>query len=126
MESTIVLLLFLILLIGVMDISQVLFFHHFLQQRAWAGARYATVHTYDAAAIKNVVAYNSSTAGNAGLFGLTPAMVSVNLYEAGTPNARIEVDITTFHVRFISPWLLQDWTPVFRAVLPVESAGAAT
>jgi hypothetical protein len=53
-------------------------------------------------------------------------MVTVNLYELGTPNARVEVDITTFHVQFISPWLIRDWTPQFRAVMPVESAGGAT
>jgi hypothetical protein len=126
LESCVILLLFLGLLIGVADISQVMFFHHFLQQRVRAGARYAVVNVYDAAAIRNVVVYNSKTAGTIGLFGLQPSMVSVNLYDAGTPEARVEVAISGFRMRFISPWLTGDFSPgPFRSVLPVESGGSA-
>jgi hypothetical protein len=72
------------------------------------------------------VVYNSKTAGTTGLFGLQPSMVSVNLYDAGTPDARVEVAISGFQMRFLSPWLMRDFSPgPFRAVLPVESGGAA-
>jgi hypothetical protein len=125
-ESAIVLLLFLVLLIGVLDFSQVLFFHHFLEMRVRAGVRYAVVHPYDPATIRNVVVYNSTTPGTAGLFGLATSMVSVNLLDAGTADSRVEVDITAFKMRFLSPWLMRDFTPgPFRAVMPVESLGAA-
>ena len=125
-ESAIVLLLFLILLIGVLDVSQILFFHHFLDERARAGVRFAVVHAFNPTTVQNVVVYNSLTSGSSGLFGLTPAMVSVNLYDSGTPNARVEVDISGFKMRFLSPWLARDFSPgPFRAVMPVESGGAA-
>jgi hypothetical protein len=125
-ESCIILLLFLTLMIAVMDVSQILFFHHFLQQRARAGARYAVVHPFDSSAIANMVVYNSATAGTTGLFGLTPSMVAVNLRDAGTANARVEVAITGFQMRFVTPGLMRDFTPgPFRAVMPVESLGAA-
>ena len=126
LESCIVTLLFLLMLICAADVSQVMFFHHFLQQRARAGARYAVVNAYDAASITNIVVYNSRTAGTVGLFGLSPSMVSVTLLDAGTAAARVEVAISGFQMHFLSPGLMRDFSPgPFRAVLPVESAGSA-
>ena len=128
-EGSIVLLLFMVIFVGILDMGQVLFFHHFLNERVRTGVRYAVVHAYDTAAIKNVVAYNSSVtppAGTSGLFGLTPSLVVVNRYDAGTSNDRIEVSVSAFTMHFVSPWLMRDFTPhPFRAVMPVESAGAA-
>ena len=128
-ESSIILVLFLVLLIGILDVGQVIFFHHVLTERVRAGARYAAVHRYDPGAIKNVVTYNSPTApanGGGGLFGILPSMVQVNLYDQGTTNARVEVSISAFTMHFVSPWLMRDFTPnAFSAVVPVESAGNA-
>jgi hypothetical protein len=121
-------LMFLVILIGVLDMGQILFFHQFLGERVRTGARYAVVHTYNATAIQNVVAYNTATPANgaAGLFGLTAQMVSVNRYDAGTLSDRVEVKVTGYNMRFLSPWLAGVFTPgPFRAVLPLEAAGAA-
>lgn len=125
-ESSIVLLLFLVILIGVLDFGQILFFHHFLADRVRAGARYAAVTNPDPAAVRNVVAYNTASpaTGTTGLFGLDPAAVEVTRYDAGTPSDRIEVKISTFRLRFLSPWLAGSFTPSFRAVMPMESGGA--
>jgi hypothetical protein len=127
-ESAIVLLLFLVMLIGILDVGQVLFFHCFLNERVRAGVRYAVVHGYNAPEIQNVVAYNSKAPpdGASGLFGLTPSMVQVNHYSSGTADERIEVSVSTFTMHFLSPWLMRDFTPgPFRAVMPIESAGTA-
>jgi hypothetical protein len=127
-ESAIVLLLFLVMFIGVLDLGQIFFFHHFLNDRVRTGARYAAVHVYDAERIRNVVVYNTAAPlpGAAGLFGLNPSMVSVGRYDAGTAADRVEVRVSAFRMRFISPWLMRDFTPgPFRAVMPVESAGVA-
>jgi hypothetical protein len=126
-ESAIVMLLFMVLFIGILDMGQVLFFHHFLNDRARAGVRYAIVHPYDPTAIKNVVAYNATAGdGSPGLFGLTPSMVDVTRYDAGTANDRIQVSISSFTMHFLSPWLMRSFTPgPFRAVMPLEGAGAA-
>jgi hypothetical protein len=127
-ESAIVMLLFLVILIGVLDAAQVLFFHQFLTDRVRSGARYAVVHAYSASAIRNVVVYNTASPepGMAGLFGLTPDMVHVNRYGAGTADDRVEAEIDGYGMRFLSPWLAGTFTPgPFRAVAPVESAGAA-
>ena len=127
-ESSVVLLLFLVILIGVLDAGQILFFHQFLTDRARSGARYAVVHAYNADAIANVVAYldASPAPGTRGLFGLTAAMVQVNRYDAGTAADRVSVKITGYEMRFLSPWLAGAFTPgPFQAVAPIESGGAA-
>ena len=127
-ESSIVLTLFLVILIGVLDAGQILFFHQFLTARVREGARWASVNTYEAAGIRNVVAYNSTTPapGAVGLFGLNTSMVQVNRYGAGTASDRVEVKISGYRLRFLSPWLAGVFTPgPFSAVAPVESAGVA-
>ena len=127
-ESSIILLVFLVILTGILDVGQVLFFHHVLTERVRAGARYAAVHAFDPGAIRNVVSYNSASAppGGGGLFGLDPSLVEVNRYDEGTAKARIEVSVSTFTLHFASPWLMRDFTPQpFRAVVPIESGGNA-
>jgi hypothetical protein len=127
-ESSIITVLFMVLFVGILDMGQVLFFHGFLNDRVRTAARYAIVHTYDPTAIKNIVAYNTSTPGdNAnGLFGLTPSMVQVNRYDPGTETERIEVLVQGYTMHFVSPWLMRTFSPgPFRAVMPVEGAGAA-
>ena len=62
-ESALVLLLFIVILLGIMDFGQILFFHHILTERARAGARYAAVHAWDVAAVQRYVARNDASAG---------------------------------------------------------------
>jgi hypothetical protein len=127
-ESSVVLMLFLVILIGVLDAGQILFFHQFLTDRVRTGARYAVVHAYDATRIANMVAYADPTPapGASGLFGLTASMVQVNHYDAGTSADRVSVKITGYQMRFLSPWLAGVFTAgPFQAVAPVESAGVA-
>jgi hypothetical protein len=121
-----VLLLFLSILVGVLDFGQVLFFHHFLADRVRTGARYAAVTNPDASAVRNYVAYNNAAPGPGAvpLFGLDPAMVEVTRQDAGTAADRIEVRISTYRVRFLSPWLSGSFQPSFAAVMPMESGGS--
>lgn len=127
-ESAIVLLLFVVILLGVMDFSQILFFHHVLLERVRCSARYAAVHPYSVTAIQNFAAYNRTTAppGGTGLFGLSPSVVQVNRYGEGTADDRVRVSISTHRMRFLSPWLAGTFTPgPFTAVMPMESGGVA-
>jgi hypothetical protein len=125
-EGSIVLVVFMVVFVGILDVSQVVFLHTVLSDRVRTGARYAVVHTYNAAAIQNVVAYNSATPGSSGLFGITPSMVQVNHYDIGLPTERVQVSISTYSMHFLSPWLAASFTPgPFTAVMPMESAGAA-
>jgi hypothetical protein len=128
LESALVLLALLITLVGVLDFGQLLFFHQSFRERVRAGVRYAVVHTYDPAQIRNMVVYNSTTAPPGeppGLFGLTPAKVTVTRYDQGTADDRIEVCISNYPLGFLSPLLAgQTLNPVFRAVAPVEGLDA--
>jgi len=125
-ESSIVLLVFMVVFVGILDMGQVMFLCNVLSDRVRTGARYAVVHTYNATNIQNVVAYNSSTPGTSGLFGITPSMVQVSHYDAGLSTERVQVSISTYTMHFLSPWLASSFTPgPFSAVMPMESGGAA-
>ena len=114
LETSLVLSTLLLMLIGIVDFGQFLFFHQILTDRARAGARYAAVNPYDATSIQNVVVYNSPTApsGSAtGLFGLTTANVTVTpTPSAGSPSY-VQVKISGFPIHLISPFLSKDYTP---------------
>src|SRR5207247_7845746 len=61
LESALVLLLLLVVLIGIVDMGQFLYFHQSLTERARAAARYGAVNTYSSPglAIQNVAIYNN-------------------------------------------------------------------
>jgi hypothetical protein len=127
-ESSVILLTFLVILIMLMDAGQILFFHQFLSDRARAGARYAAVHTFNATTIKNVVVFENTApaSGTAGLFGMNTSMVSATRYGSGTATDRVVVQVSGFKMRFLTPWLAGVFTPgPFSAVMPMESAGTA-
>ena len=114
LETSLVLSTLLLMLIGIVDFGQFLFFHQVLTDRARAGARYAAVNPYDAASIQNVVVFNSPAAPNGstvGLFGLTIANVTVTpTPSTGAPNY-VQVKISGFPIHLISPFLTKTYTP---------------
>jgi hypothetical protein len=116
-EAALVLLVFIVTLIGIVDLSQVLIIHQALTQRVQAGGRWATVHPFDAAKIQNVVMYNTpSPAGGATpMFGLTSQMVSATQYSASTPEWRIIVQIKDYPFHFFTPGIAGNKTarPIF-------------
>ena len=79
-ESALVLFVFLTLLIGTLDVGQVLFVHQTLVERTRAALRWGAVRPYDDQAIRSMVLYNSPTipggedpevtTPEAGIFGL--------------------------------------------------------
>ncbi len=125
LEGVLILIVFLMAFLEVLDIGQFMFFEAMLGDRARAGVRYAVVNTYDAAAIANVIAYNSPTGSGPGLFGLQPSMVTVNRYNAGLAGDRVEVIISNFPLAFVGPFLSASFTSrQFRVVLPAQGMGA--
>ena len=108
LESALVTLVFLVLLIGVLDVCQVLFVHQTLVERSRNAVRYGAVRPYDADAIRNMVLYNQLTAPGEqapGVFGLTPSMVSVSRLDATLHEDRIVVAITDYPFDFFSPFI---------------------
>jgi hypothetical protein len=104
-ESSLILLVFMTILIGTFDISQLLFVQQSITERVRVAARYGAVNTYNQAAIENMVLYNQPTvpATGSAAFSLTRSMVTVVRSDAGTPEDRISVTVANFPVEFITP-----------------------
>ena len=127
-EGALVLTIVLFTLIGIIDFGQILITQQALVERVRAGARYAVVNSFNETKIKNVVLYNSATAGTKSILGLTTDMVVVNLLSANTPEARIEIRIVNYPFRFFTPLVrgLYSTNNRIRVSIPVEGQGATT
>jgi hypothetical protein len=139
-EGTLVLLSLMGMILFVMDLGRVLFTMQYSSERARAGARYATVHTYDPDAIINYIVYNDpnmqwvsqsdgdqgmSTAPPVGLMGLTRDKVSVSRLNAGTIKERIQIKISGLSMTLYTPPLTGTFNvPPATVTIPVESLGA--
>ena len=112
-ETSLVLIALLLMIVGIMDFGQFLFFHEALTDRVRVGARYAAVNPYDATAIKNMVVYNSDTAPNgatSGLFGLQTSQVTVTPTPTSGAPTYVEVKISGFPIQLLSPYLTKSYT----------------
>ncbi len=131
LETALVIVTFLCMILFILDMGRILLFDQFFGERVRVAARSAAVRSYDVAAIKNYLCYNSLTApgGDAnsfGFFGLTPAMVSVQrLGTVGKWDDRIRVTIQDYPVVAVTPWLSGSFKlkPV-SATIPVASLGS--
>ena len=132
-ESALVLLVFLTLLIGTLDIGQVLFVHQTLVERTRAALRYGTVRPYDADAIRNMVLYGNPASPDSGdedddrppppgIFGLSASMVQVSRESIDTNEDRIVVQITRYPFRFYTPLIsgLREGKPIVGSI-PYEA-----
>ncbi|MCU1339853.1 MAG: TadE family protein [Bryobacterales bacterium] len=111
-ETSLILLVFLMMLIGTIDFGQVLYFHQSLVERARAAARYGAINPTDTTGIKNMAVYNVATYGTAPpavLPGMTTSMVGVQDLGINTPEARIMVTISGYPINFISPYIAQQF-----------------
>lgn len=114
LESALTTLVFLILMIGIIDVGQVLFVHQSIVERVRAAARYGAVRTFDADAVRNMVLYDQATAPDMGFgFGLTPDgflgmtsdMVSVVREDATYNEDRIIVTVEGYPFTFFTPFI---------------------
>jgi hypothetical protein len=113
-ESTLVLLVFITTLVGIMDISQLLFTHQSLVERVRMGLRWGAVQQWDGTGekIQNMVLYQSPAAppgiSPAGFLGLRRANVQV-VRTPGTvdnPNdERLSVAIVDYDYHFFTPFI---------------------
>jgi Flp pilus assembly protein TadG len=107
-EGALVLLIMVNILIGILDIGQVLFTRQTFTARVRAAARYGAVTNADETAIKNMVLYGQATVPDgapAGAFGLTTGMISVEKLDVGSNEQRVVVTISGFPYRFYTPWI---------------------
>src|SRR5262249_9585186 len=112
-ETSLTILIFVPVLIGILDFGQFLYFHQSLTDRVRAGARYGAVHTFNATKIANYVLYNDDTGTTNGATALLPNIndpaatpdttigsISATLSGSGTDDARVTVSITNYPFQF--------------------------
>ena len=110
-ETSLVLVIFLLTLIGIADIGQFMFQHASIVERVRAGLRYGVI-TYDPAAIRNVVLYGTPTpvAGTTPSFHLTASMVEVSRLDANAIEDRVKITVSNYPVEFFTPFIARQVT----------------
>jgi Flp pilus assembly protein TadG len=111
-ETTLVLLVFLSLLLGVFDCGQVLFAHQALVERVRTAVRWGMIHPEQGTEpVTNLVLYNQTAEPRAtqeGYLGLKPENVRV-VRRAATSDAPddelLTVTIVNYESHFFSPWI---------------------
>ena len=112
-EAALVMLTFLMLVLGIIDFGQMLYYHQVLVERARTAARYATTHPTETTGIQNMAVYNSaspSDTSTAVVNGLTTSMVSVVNSGNNTPEARVTVTISGYTINKLSPYITGTFT----------------
>lgn len=105
-ETSLVLVVFLMLLIGIADVGQMLFLHVSLVERVREGLRYGVI-TYDTTAIQNIVVYGTASPpdGATPSFNLTTSMVNVSRMDAKAPEDRIVITLSNYPIQWFSPYI---------------------
>ncbi|MEP7365309.1 MAG: TadE family protein [Acidobacteriota bacterium] len=114
-ESALILLLFITTMIGILDVSQLLFIHQSLVERVRGALRWGIVQPWDGSGsqIQNMVLYRTSTVsqGNGvptppGFLGLERENIQVTrtLGTADNPNdERLTITIVNYNFNFFTP-----------------------
>ena len=115
---------FMFMLVAALDIGHYMFLHHTLVERTRAATRYGVARAFDAAAIRNMVLYNSPTvpSGTSPIFGLSTSNVQVT-ETPSTLNAPpyLKVSVSGWrYFRFSPPQAGQPTGQTITAMLPIE------
>lgn len=105
-ETSLVIIVFLMLLIGIADVGQMLFIHVSLVERMREGLRYGVI-TYDPTAIQNIVLYGTASPGDGATpsFNLTASMVNVSRMDAKAPEDRIVITLSNYPIQWFTPYI---------------------
>jgi hypothetical protein len=116
-ELTLVLLMVVWILIGTIDIAQVVYFQHGVAYRARRAVRWASTVPYNETQVRNKVIYDNPSGGvRPMLMGLDStngnggSIVGVQLLDAGTTSARVEVRVENYPFRFFTPGIARAYT----------------
>ena len=103
-ESALTMLLFLGIVIGVLDCGRVLFIQATIADRVRNALRYGSLNAQDFASIQNIVLYGTRRElTQPPSFDLTRSMVQVTRPQAGTSDDHIDVRVSGYRIRLITP-----------------------
>ena len=105
-EGALVLMVFLMVLFGLMDMGQFLFQRASVVERVRNAVREGVI-TYDQAAIRNLVLYGTDDPadGSEPSFNLTADMVDVQRLGQNTSSDRVQVTVSNYPIDFYTPFL---------------------
>lgn len=110
-ETTLVLLIFIIVMVGIADFATFLHLHQAIAERTRSVARTAAIDDLDATSIRNMIAYGTANVSEdsklKGYFGLSASNIGVQILDRGQTSQRIVVTITNLSFPLISPLLTQ-------------------
>jgi len=106
-ESALTLGVFFALVVGLLDVGQMLFVHQTLVERARESVRWGAVHRFDAAAMQNLVLYGNATpaASDTPFWGLKRSNVSVSNPDcevASNSDCRVKVVVSGYSYPLLS------------------------
>jgi hypothetical protein len=115
-ESVLVTLVFLTVVIGMIDIGQILFIHQSLVERVRATLRYGATQPYDSMMLENMILYNqptvpvSETDGPdapppSGFLGVTRDMITVSRQDATLNEDRLVITVQDYPFHFFTPFV---------------------
>ncbi len=124
-ESALSVTLFLVMLLGIIDFGQYLYFQQTLAERARAAARIALLDPSKTSDIKNFARFNTTTpltGAKPVLPGLTDTMITVTSADLGSPEGRVTVTISNYPITFLTPGLAGTITaPISTVTYPSEA-----
>ena len=110
-ELSLVLMIMVWILVGTVDIAQVIYFHHNLVYRARKAAHFGATTSWNETEVKNVVIYGNPEGTGNPFYGLDGAnVVSAQLLDAGTSSARVKVSSQNYPYRFFTPGVAGAYT----------------
>ncbi len=106
LESALATTVFFMLVMGIVDIGQILFTRASIAERMRGALRGGAIG-YDATAIQNYVLYGTRTpaSGATPSFNLTSSMVNVTRLDQNTSADRVQITVSNYPVIFYTPFL---------------------
>ena len=122
-ETSLTILVFFALVIGILDLGQMLFLNQTLVERARVAARWGAVHKFDRTAIENMVLFGATApaVGQSPLWGLARSNLAVTnpgCGPAGETACRVKVVIEGYSYPLASAFVTG--SPKISVVLPSE------
>ena len=110
LEASFIFIVFFSLLIGAFDFGQFLFIHQALVERARWAARWGMAYGGTNDQITNMVVYGQTSAGSSGYLGLDTSMVTVTSNNANTWNWNINILLSNYPYKMLSPYIAGSYT----------------
>jgi hypothetical protein len=111
-ETSLILLPFLALVLGIIDVARIMFIHNALNERIRQVARGASINNYSVEEIKNLIAFDTRTVPDGtdfttkvGYQGIRVGNISVQYLDSGTNDRRVNILVSGMRLQTMSPFL---------------------